>query len=494
MDKNDVESVSPSTMKDPQLKPISQQYIDNLLDNNANVPIKIINVQPISTTEAKGNSLSSETWNVYVNATLAQCEKLSDIPDQLDILHSRLLQANLINGLHPIFHTLDNSTTDDNKDITLANPLPIIATLYYQPKSKFTAKTGTNITNSGQGDGYISFQSRLPTDDIVSLDYRRDTGTNSGTKFSLGSPFLKRTPFWSWKLDVFDVWKNVGVKDVGCTMGIRSWYNKRNSWNCGIDYELIRRDFQSMNIHTSTLPSLTTTVSTTEKKNISEYLLVQDGSSIRNSLKGNIIWDCRDNTFAPNKGHLLKINTELTNVDNGANFWKNALQFTRVYSWFPSNFITMSTTFKCGYIQNLSFSQNKYIHYTDKFQNGGANDIRSFQNMGIGPRHLGNNLGGDTFMAYGVSVFSKLPFKKIMDSNFRLHFFFNGGKLVNHNNDTWINTMSKLRDEHSTSVGAGLVLRSPMAKFELNFAVPVTCHSDDLQRKGLQFGLGFEFL
>ena len=81
MDKNDVDSVSPSTMKDPQLKPISQQYIDNLLDNNANVPIKIINVQPISTTEAKGNSLSSETWNVYVNATLAQCEKLSYIQD-----------------------------------------------------------------------------------------------------------------------------------------------------------------------------------------------------------------------------------------------------------------------------------------------------------------------------------------------------------------------------------------------------------------------------
>lgn len=494
MDKNEGENIPSTARRDPQLKPISQQYIENLLDNNANVPIKIINVQPISTTETKSNKLSAETWNVYVNSTLSKCEKLSDIPDQLDILNSRLLQANLINGLHPIFHTLDNDPTGKNENITLANPLPIIATLYYQPKSKFTAKTGTNITNSGQGDGYISFQSRLPTDDIVSLDYRRDTGTNSGTKFSLASPFLKSTPFWSWKLDVFDVWKNVGIKDVGCSMGIRSWYNKRNSWNYGIDYELIRRNFSSMNIHTSSVPSLTTTASSTGKKNISEYLLLQDGAYIRNSLKGNFIWDCRDNSFAPSNGHSLKINTELTSVDNGTNFWKNALEFNKLCSWLPSNFITMSTTFKCGYIRNLSFSQNKYIHYTDKFQNGGANDIRSFQNMGIGPRHLGNNLGGDAFIAYGVSVFSKLPFKKLMDSNFRLHFFFNGGKLVNHNNGSWINTLGKMQEEHSTSIGTGLVLRSPMAKFELNFAVPVTCHSDDLQKKGLQFGLGFEFL
>lgn len=189
------------------VKPISQQYIDNLLDNNVNVPIKIISVQPISVTEAKGNTLSSQTWEIYINSTLSKCEKLSDIPTQLDILNSRLSQANLINGLHPMFHTVNEPSfsTDNNSDINFSNPLPIIATLYYQPKSKFTAKTGTNITNSGQGDGYVSFQSRLPTDDIVTLDYRHDTGTNSGARISIGSPFLKRTPFWSWTFDLFNV-------------------------------------------------------------------------------------------------------------------------------------------------------------------------------------------------------------------------------------------------------------------------------------------------
>ncbi|KAK5778707.1 SAM complex subunit SAM50 PWA37_000017 [Arxiozyma heterogenica] len=474
------------------LKPIPQQYIDSLLDNNANVPIKIVNVQPISITKAKGNTLSSETWEVYINSTLSQCEKLSDIPTQLDILNSRLLQANLINGLHPIFHTINSSTFNSNSDdINFSNPLPIVATLYYQPKSKFAAKTGTNITNSGQGDGYVSFQSRLPTDDIVTLDYRRDTGTNSGTRFSISSPFLKRTPFWSWTFDLFDIWKNVGVKDVGCTMGIRSWYNSTRLWNLGINYELIKRNFSSLKIHTSSVPSLSISPS---KKNISEYLLIQDGTSIRQSLKGNLIWDCRDNSFAPTRGHFFKVNSELTHVESGSKFWKNMFECNKVQSWLQNDFITMSTTFRCGYITNLTFLQNKYIHYTDKFQNGGANDIRSFQNMGIGPRHLGCNLGGDTFMAYGVSVFSKLPIKKLLDSNFRLHFFFNGGKLVNHNNNDWISTISKLSSEHSTSIGTGVTLRHPMARFELNFAVPFTCHSDDLQRRGFQFGLGFEFL
>lgn len=495
--------VSIDTPGEPLLKPISQQYMDSLLDRNANVPIEIININHISTLDNKGNSISSNTWDVYLESTLKQCTKLSDLPKQLDTLNSRLIQANLVNGIHPMFHTiqpprLSSSSTipnDEVDNITLANPLPIIATIYYQPRSKFTAKTGTNVTNSGQGDGYISFQSRLATDDIMSLDYRRDTGTNSGTRFSIESPFLKRTPFWSWKFDVFDIWKNVGVKDLGCTMGVRSWYSERGHWNMGVDYELIKRNFDSLNSHKDSLLSgITNKDSSSNATRVSKYLLIQDGNFIRNSLKWNFIWDCRDNKFAPNKGHLFKINSELTNVDNGTNFWKNAFEFNHLISWFPSKFITMSNTIKCGYIKNLSFGKNKYIHYTDKFQNGGANDIRSFQNMGIGPRNNRCNLGGDMFLAYGTSIFSKLPFQKLMDSNLRLHFFFNGGKLINHNNGPFSNSCLKLMKEHSTSIGTGIILRHPMAKFELNFSVPLTCHSDDLPRKGFQFGLGFEFL
>ena len=67
-------------------------------------------------------------------------------------------------------------------------------------------------------------------------------------------------------------------------------------------------------------------------------------------------------------------------------------------------------------------------------------------------------------------------------------------QLINHNNNSWVSTFNKLSQKHSTSIGIGVILRHPMARFELNFAVPLTCHSDDLLRKGFQFGLGFEFL
>ncbi|CCF59735.1 hypothetical protein KAFR_0H03250 [Kazachstania africana CBS 2517] len=448
--------------------PISQQYIQQLLEENKDIPIQIRNINTVSTSNE--NTIKPAILQKYIDATLIKAETLSDLSTMTETLTTRLLQSNLIKNLQPSFNTCNN----ENK-----LPLSISSTLYFQPTPKFTARTGTNITNSGQGDAYISFQKRnlFGLEETTTLDYRRDTGTNSGSNLSVVLPYgINGDPFWSSKLDIFDVWKNVGVKDLGLYMGTKSWFDAKNTWNYDLGLEMVKRNFNHK---------------LNSSKVVSDYLLIQEGEFYKTTLRSTMVWDGRNGKTAPTKGRLFKINNDLGFGTNNLQFWRHVTEFNLVKSWLKDDFITMSNTIKFGYIKNLS---QDYIHFTDKFQNGGPNDIRSFQSMGIGPRHNSYSLGGDAFLSYGVSIFSKLPIQKFHDSNFRLHWFFNGGKLINHDNASIWNCMQNLTIENSTSAGVGVVLRHPMARFEMNFAVPITDHQDDLTRKGFQFGLGFEFL
>lgn len=92
-----------------------------------------------------------------------------------------------------------------------------------------------------------------------------------------------------------------------------------------------------------------------------------------------------------------------------------------------------------------------------------------------------------------LAYFLDCPGKKLKSQTLG-YIGFNGGKLVNHDNTSLGNCIGQLSKEHSTSTGIGLVLRHPMARFELNFTLPITAHENDLIRKGFQFGLGLAFL
>ncbi|SMN22203.1 similar to Saccharomyces cerevisiae YNL026W SAM50 Essential component of the Sorting and Assembly Machinery (SAM or TOB complex) of the mitochondrial outer membrane [Maudiozyma saulgeensis] len=458
---------------------ISQQYITQLLLENQDIPIKIVNVETVPTTTK--NCINDKTFETFCNGTLYKCEKLSDLQKQSNYLITRLHQSNLISAIIPIFET-EKSKENPHE---LKVPLPITVTFRYQPKSHFTAKTGTNITNSGQGDAYLTFQKRnlLGLDETITLDHRRDTGTNAGSNVSMMFPYiLRNNAFLTGKIDVFDMTKFLGVKDQGISFTGNTCYI--GGWNHSLTFEALKRQFHYPDY-----------VESRKNKNnwVSEQLLIQEGDFFKNNLKLTSVLDERNSTIAPSKGYLLKFTNELSMKFQNFQFWKTGMEFNWVKSWFKNDFITFSNTVKFGYIRNLN-PEESYIHFIDKFQNGGPNDVRSFSPMGLGPRKLGHSLGGDAFVAYGASVFSRLPISILANSGFRLHGFINGGKLINHNNTQFQDTIRQLGQEHSTSIGIGLVLRHPMARFELNFAVPLTTHEDDLTRKGFQFGLGFEFL
>ena len=46
----------------------------------------------------------------------------------------------------------------------------------------------------------------------------------------------------------------------------------------------------------------------------------------------------------------------------------------------------------------------------------------------------------------------------------------------------------------SAAAGFGLVYAHPMARFELNFTLPLVMRREEQARKGIQFGIGVTFL
>lgn len=122
----------------------------------------------------------------------------------------------------------------------------------------------------------------------------------------------------------------------------------------------------------------------------------------------------------------------------------------------------------------------------DKFQLGGANDMKGWLMAGMGPKQMGLSVGGNYFHALGLNVFTSIPFYR--ESNFKLHGFTNIGKLSNK-----VGISETLKD-NCVSAGLGVSFAHPMAAFELNWVVPITANSGDSLRKGLQWGIGISFL
>ncbi len=157
----------------------------------------------------------------------------------------------------------------------------------------------------------------------------------------------------------------------------------------------------------------------------------------------------------------------------------------------------------------------------DRFYLGGPLDVRGFEMKGLGPSSEHFALGGLTYWAAGLHMYSALPFinekmagffdlfryKKsflnlCMLLNllfFRLHSFVNAGNLMSDyqfatNRSLQANLDEAVQNFRLTS-GLGLAFKlAGVARIELNYCVPLRTQKGDNPAPGLQFGVGVEFL
>jgi outer membrane protein insertion porin family len=249
----------------------------------------------------------------------------------------------------------------------------------------------------------------------------------------------------------------------------------------------------------------------------SQTVRADAGDSVKSSISHTWITDSRDYPLLPTKGYYMKTLSEIAGwgpLQGDVAFWKSeVVTQTAIPIPIPgveNSGISFTTGLRAGLLYPLTLSSQSSpqpSRINDRFTLGGPGDVRGFRMCGLGPRDGSDSVGGDVYAAGGASLLFPLP-KVGPNKPFRLQAFINGGRLLalqqpekegrtdgNQVQKNVYSTVAKLGDGlPSMAVGLGLVYAHPVARFELNFSLPLVLRKGEEGRKGLQFGVGINLL
>lgn len=450
----------------------NKQFLEQLFKDNATKPVNIKSIDV--------NNSSSFRIN-FLNKQFQPLNKpqltLQQFLHGIDEVTTNFTKANLLDNLIIQLRTGDESGF--NMFGSMAKPmhnpdtLNVIPVFNLFPVKKFFAKTGSNIGN-GEGDGYIQFQLKnlFGGGENVTFDATTGTRTSASYLVNYNMPIMNNTSY---------IWENLFYLNTRSL----DWITCENK-TLGLTNKIYTKLSSNLN-HELSINTLWRNLN--NKSTNSLMVLNHCGHNFKSSVNYSINYDTRDNFHLPTVGKFLRLGIEVCQWDwmNSNNFIKSLLesQFSaRVNKY---NHLILSN--KLGFLYSA-----KQSYILDRFFIGGPNDVRGFTLNGLGPKASNNSIGGDLFFNGGVSLVSKIPYTSA-DSNFKFHNFVNYGNLRLFDHTTPIaSNFKQVINQLSVAYGIGILYNHPMARFELNFVLPLTAHQRDFTRKGLQYGIGISFL
>ncbi|KAG9000288.1 hypothetical protein FRB90_011865 [Tulasnella sp. 427] len=203
------------------------------------------------------------------------------------------------------------------------------------------------------------------------------------------------------------------------------------------------------------------------------------GHSFKSAVTHTYLRDTRDDTMFGSRGTYTKIAHEVAGLGGDVSHFKSESVFQvsrRVADGLSLSFSTAS-----GLLYPLSLYGSRpssaQSMFSDRFQLGG------------------DSLGGDLYWSAGVSMFSDVPKKPHWP--IKLHAFINAGRLDALNRSKPIDLVASIKQtltQPSISAGVGLIYRFDPVRVEVNIGVPLVASRSDLTRRGVQVGMGLEFL
>ncbi|KAG6886266.1 hypothetical protein C0993_006676 [Termitomyces sp. T159_Od127] len=211
------------------------------------------------------------------------------------------------------------------------------------------------------------------------------------------------------------------------------------------------------------------------------------GQTLKSSLSHSFIIDSRNDRLMPTKGHYAKVFNEFAGLGGDASFYKCELEGQ------ISRPVIGGTSLSLAARTGILYGINRPTLFSDRFQLGGPLSIRAFRANSMGPRDGSDSLGGDCHWSVGASIISNLPIKPHWP--LKTHMWLNAGRLdaIDHNKPLSDNLRATLT-RPSVSVGVGMIYRFDPVRVEVNFGVPLIASKSDGSRRGLQVGMGLEFL
>lgn len=231
------------------------------------------------------------------------------------------------------------------------------------------------------------------------------------------------------------------------------------------------------------------------------------GDSVKSALGYTFTRDRRDNALLPGGGYLYKYSSEVAGwggLGGDVAFSRTEIE-TQGAVTVPGTGITVTTGLRGGLLYPLGLGRAapRPSRINDRFQLGGPMDVRGFWECGLGAKDGVDSVGGDAYVAGGASVLFPLP-RLGKEKPVRLQAFVNGGRLVGLQgvgegggsvNGSVVDAVRRMTGQlPSIAAGVGIVYAHPVARFELNFCLPIVKRPEEKARKGLQLGVGMSFL
>jgi outer membrane protein insertion porin family len=382
-------------------------------------------------------------------------------------------------------------------------PTDLAVFLSVKEKGWIQAKTGTDLGNT-EGSAYANVQWRNVFGGAETLDVNASLGTRTRSAYqaTFDTPVLSDPDFR---------WQFGGLQ----SSTQKSWASHEEFLRGG--WTKLRWSMPGGSTHEIGYNGVWRQI-TGLVENASPTVRAEAGDTVKSSVSHAWINDRRDNPSLPTSGHYTKTLLELAGwgpLKGDVAFAKTEVE---TQAAFPipipgikgDSGISFSTGLRAGLLYPLmldSRSSPEASHINDRFQLGGPTDVRGFRLSGLGPKDGSDAVGGDVYAAASANLFFPLP-KVGADKPLRFQAFVNGGRLLALKNpqkegdlsseDVRKSVADTIRDLGdglpSMSAGVGLVYAHPVARFELNFTLPLVVRKGEEGRKGLQFGIGINFL
>ncbi|KAI1408645.1 outer membrane protein, OMP85 family [Hypoxylon sp. FL1857] len=481
----------------------SEQRTIELLSQNQTLPVTLSSIQ-IHGAKHTRKSFLDPLFQPLVQDSRNENYTLADMLEQVGGAVEKLQKFDIFQP-QILFHLsrpphLDPSTSPTDLDVSLR----------VREKSRLLLKTGTDLGNTeGSAYGSLLWRNIFGGAEYLSLNASAGTRTRSAYSAEFGTP-IQSNPNLRFSIEGLasstqKPWAS--HEEVLRGGGIKLNWLKDNGDRHQFGYSGTWRQ----------LTGLAAGASPTVRGDA--------GDSEKNAISYQFQREQRDNPMLPQSGYLIKAATELAGwgaLGGDVSFSKSEVEVAgalpipipgiRGFSG-----VSIGGGFRAGllYPLPLSYGLSSALpsRINDRFTLGGPTDVRGFSLGGLGPRDGNDALGGDIFAAGSVNMLIPLP-RIGPESPFRLQLFANGGRLVamrkrTKGSDTeytqrlsagtvWDGMISATKDLStglpSIAAGVGLVYAHPVARFELNFSLPLVMRRGEDARKGLQVGVGISFL
>ncbi|KTW28596.1 SAM complex subunit SAM50 [Pneumocystis jirovecii RU7] len=439
--------------------------LNEIIERNSTLPVNISSIRVIGANNVRQSFLKKILFPTNDN----ESEKtLSSALLSIQNTASRLEKFDIFEKI---------SVTIDQASSPLAAKDDIDVIFHVKEKSRLWMRTGTDLGN-GEGSAYGSINIRNTFGGAENLQANITFGTHTRSAFEtkLTTP-INANPDSQFELSIFSISRDnhfyASHEELlkGC-IGRFIW-----SSNLGlhdISYNGIWRQIGNLSL------------------NASPTIKLSSGNSFKSSIAHTLTIDTRNNSLLPSSGFLFRTMQEIassTILSSDTSFVKIETEFSKATLLSYIQQIILNNTIKMGILWGLD---KKSIKVNDRFYLGGATNVRGFYYNGLGPHDGNDAIGGDIYMASNTSIITSIP--KFKHWPLKLQTFVNTSSLLLLNEENFKDTVSELICKPSIAAGIGLIYCHTIARLELNFCLPIATRISDRARKGIQLGLGVQFM